>query len=134
MDDPFSRAWQEIMARPDGPMAFRFYFQPIMATLFALRDGIKDAKAGKPPYFWALFTHPEQRAELIRSGWHSVGKVFILAIVLDLIYQVTVLKGLRPLEGILVSVTLAIVPYVLLRGPFNRLFAKREPTSSTSNR
>ena len=39
MDDPFTQAWQEIASRPTGPMAFRFYLQPVMATIFAVRDG-----------------------------------------------------------------------------------------------
>lgn len=122
MDDPFTQAWKEIAERPDGPMAFRFYFQPIMAAIMAFKDGRRDAKHGNLPYFWALFTHPELRGDLIRSGWKSVGKIFILAVVLDLAYSVTVLKGIRPLQTILIALVLAVVPYVLLRGPFNRLF------------
>ncbi len=130
MDDPFSQAWQEIAARPTGPMAFRFYLQPLMATFFAVRDGLRDAKLGKPPFFWALFYMPEQRRELLRSGWKSEGKVFLLALVLDLVYQLTVLKGLRPIEGLVVAVSLAIIPYLLLRGTIDRLFARRGPDGS----
>ena len=121
MQDVLTRMWREIVERPDGPMAFRFYIQPLMAMLFALRDGIKDAHEGRPPYFWALFTDKPHRRELLRSGWSSVGKVFILAVVLDTVYQLLVLKGLRPIEGLLVAVLLALVPYVLLRGPVNRI-------------
>ena len=40
---------------------------------------------------------------------------------MDVIYQIIVLKGLRPLEGLIVSVVLAILPYLLVRGPVNRL-------------
>ncbi len=126
MDNEFARMWQEIIARPDGPLAMRFYLQPLMATLFAVRDGIHDAQAGRPPYFWSLFTDPAHRAEWLRDGWRSVGKIFILAIVLDVIYELVVLHGLRPVEGLLVAVTLAIVPYVLIRGPANRLARRRK--------
>ncbi len=131
MDDPFGWVWQEIAARPTGPMAFRFYLQPAMATIFAVRDGIKDAKAGRPPFFWALFNRPEQRSELLRSGWRSEGKVFLLALALDVIYQLTVLKHFRPFEGLFVAVVLAIVPYVLLRGIIGRLSRTREPVSGS---
>jgi hypothetical protein len=99
----------------------RFYLQPLMATLFAVRDGLKDARTGKPAYFYALFTQPEGRRERIRDGWHSVGKIFCLAIVLDLLYQFIVLKDFRPVETPVVSILLALVPYILLRGPVNRL-------------
>src|SRR5258705_186606 len=54
MDDLITRFWSEIAARPIGPMAIRLYLQPIMATIFAIRDGWHDAEQGKPAYFWAL--------------------------------------------------------------------------------
>jgi hypothetical protein len=121
MDDTLARVWQEIAARPDGPLAMRFYLQPLMATILAIKDGVADGRLGKPPYFWAIFTQPTQRAALVRDGWHSVRKLFIIAVVLDLAYQFVVLKGLRPLEGLVVAIVLAFVPYLLLRGPANRL-------------
>ena len=116
-----SALWQEIAARPEGPMAFRFYLQPVMSIVYAIISGLKDAREHKPPYFWALFTDPQHRVELMRDGWKSVRNVFLLAIAMDLIYQIMVLKGLRPVEGLVISVVLAIVPYLLVRGPVNRL-------------
>ena len=121
MDEFLARVWHEIMARPDGPLAMRFYLQPLMATLFALRDGLRDARAGRPAYFWAVFTNPVQRPALLRDGWRSVGKIFLISLVLDVAYQILVLRGLRLMQGLLVAVVLALVPYVLLRGPVNRL-------------
>jgi hypothetical protein len=64
----------------DGPLKFRLFLQPIMAVIFAVRDGLKDAREGQSPYFWAIFTEPERRGTLIRHGWRSVAKVFILAL------------------------------------------------------
>lgn len=120
-DDILTRTWQEIVARPGGPLALRFYLQPLMATLLALRDGLADARTGRPPYFWAICFEPGHRRELIRSGWHSIAKVFCLAIALDVLYQLVVLNGLRPLQTMLVAVGLAIVPYLLIRGPVSRI-------------
>ena len=121
MEEFFARAWHEIVGRPGGPMALRFYLQPLMATLFAFRDGIRDAHAGRPPYFWAVLSEPQHRKGLLREGWRSVGKIFILAFILDTIYQIVVLKGVRPLQGFLLAAVLAVVPYVLFRGPINRV-------------
>src|SRR5262245_53966904 len=121
MVNDLTQMWQEIVARPYGPMAFRFYMQPLMATFFAVRDGLKDARAGKPAYAWAFFTDPEHREERLLETWRSVGKIFILALVLDLVYDLLVLRGLRPIQTVLVATALAIVPYVLLRGPVNRI-------------
>ena len=108
--------------RLHGPMNFRFLLQPLMASFFAFRDGRKDAKAGKPPYFWALFKHTDQRRELIRDGWKSIGKVFIVAVVLDVVFQLVVFREVRLRGGALwAGVILALLPYLFLRGPINRL-------------
>lgn len=115
--------WREIVERPEGPFAFRFYLQPLMATLFALRDGIQDAKAGRPAYLWSLLTDPVGRRERLRHGWRSVRKIFWIAITLDVVYELVFLGGLRPVQGLVVAITLALVPYVLLRGPANRIGA-----------
>jgi hypothetical protein len=40
---------------------------------------------------------------------------------MDIVDQFIVFKALRPLEGLIVAVRLAIVPYLLVRGPVNRL-------------
>ena len=57
----------------------------------------------------------------MRTGWKSVSKIFILAVVLDVIYQVIVYHWFYPFETVLVAVLLALVPYLLIRGPVNRI-------------
>jgi hypothetical protein len=114
-----------LLARLQGPMSFRFFIQPLMAIFFAFRDGRKDAREGRPPYFWGLFTDPENRGDMLRSGWKSIGKVFIIAIVLDNIFQYLIFHNFhRPGAALIVAVILAIVPYLLLRGPVNRLMRR----------
>ena len=66
--------------RLDGPLHFRFIMQPSMAIIFAVIDGIKDAKMGRPAYFWAMVKNPDQRRELMKIGWKRIGKIFILAV------------------------------------------------------
>ncbi len=124
MMDVLSEFWRDIAARPSGPLAFRFYLQPSMATLLALRDGFRDYRNNRPAYFWALFSHSAHRAELLRDAWKSVGKVFIIACLLDVIYQLVVLRELHPLQTLLVATMLAIVPYLLCRGPVNRVLRR----------
>ncbi len=121
MDDIVTRIFENLMGRVVGPMHFRLLLQPTMAVIFAVLDGRKDARAGSAPYFWALFTDPAHRRDLLRTGWKSVGKIFIVALVLDAIYQFRVLHFFYAGEALLVALILAIVPYVVLRGPVNRL-------------
>jgi hypothetical protein len=125
MDDMWMRIVTDLTDRVSGPMKFRLVLQPVMAAVYAILSGLKDARAGKPPYFWSLATDPGSRAEMIKDGWKSVGKVFVLALVLDVIYQFIELRFIYPGEAIIVALVLAIVPYLILRGLVNRLARKK---------
>ena len=126
MDDILMRVMENMGNRVSGPMKFRLVLQPVMASIFAIISGLNDAKAGKPPYFWALMTDPAHRREMIRDGWKSVGKVFVLALVLDVVYQIIVLRFVYPGEAVIVAFVLAIVPYLILRGLVNRLTPRND--------
>src|SRR5262245_2431703 len=70
-------------------------------------------------FLWAVLWNPAHRHELLRQGWKDVGKVF--ATTLDVVYQLIVHRGVYSLELLITAMTLAIVPYVLLRGPISRI-------------
>ena len=121
MDELFNWVWDHLVGRIDGPLKFRLLLQPTMAFFFAIRDGLKDAREGRVPYFWAIFTEPGRRRELLIDGWKSVAKVFCLAALMDLIYQYLILGWIYPLAALFVAFMLAFVPYLLIRGPVNRI-------------
>lgn len=125
MDDIWMRIVENLGDRITGPMKFRLLLQPGMAVLFAVMAGLKDAELGKPPYAWSLFTDPEHRAEMLKDGWKSVGKVFLLAMVLDIVYQIVVAQFVYPGEVILVALLLAIAPYLIVRGLVTRIARHR---------
>jgi hypothetical protein len=125
MEEMLTRFWDNLLGRVGGPMTFRLILQPIMAAFFAVRSGLKDAREGRPAYFWALFTDPGHRREMVRDGWKSVGRVFILAIVMDGIYQFIVSRWFYPGEALIVAIVLAICPYILIRGPVARIARRR---------
>ena len=127
--DMISRGWDNFLARPSGPLSLRFVIQPTMASLLALRAGIQDAKAGRQGYLAALFTRPERRVQLLHEGWRGALTPFLLAIVLDVAYQLITTGFVYPLELLFTATLLALVPYALLRGPFNRLARLFLPTA-----
>ena len=49
------------------------------------------------------------------QSWKDVGKVFIVALILDSIYQVVVHAGIFTLELLITATVLALVPYVVAR-------------------
>jgi hypothetical protein len=118
----FARIVEDLVSRLDGPLHFRLVVQPLVAAFFAIRDGRKDAREGRAAF--RLFTRPEQRHEVLLSSWKSLGKVFIIAVILDAIYQFLELRWFYPGEALLVALILAVLPYFLLRGTVN-YFSRR---------
>ena len=121
MENFLSTFVTDFIGRFDGPLHFRLFVQPLMAILFAVRDGSRDAREGRSAYLWSLLTNPDERRYLLESGWQGIAKVFILAFVLDIVYQFMQWRGLKPLQALLTAIILAVIPYALLRGPINRL-------------
>ena len=107
-----------LVHRVDGPMALRFILQPTIAIIFAIRAGLSDSRSGQSPrLFWEALVYRDGRArELFRLAWKDVNKVFLVACVLDLAYTVMIYGRLYPLQSLIVAFTLAIIPYVLVRG------------------
>ena len=110
MDNTLFRVVHDLYARLDGPLHFRFFLQPGMAIFLAIRDGLKHSREGAPPFFWSLFNDPGHRRELLLDAWKSISKVFIIAVLLDVVYQIIVIRWFYPFETVLVAILLAVVP------------------------
>ena len=120
-----TRVGSQLLARVSGPMKFRLVLQPAMAAFFAIRSGLKDAKAGKPPYLWSIVSDFSHSGPMLKSGWKDIGRVFLLALAMDVVYQLIERHFINPGEAMVVAVVLAIVPYLVLRGLVTRA-ARRE--------
>jgi hypothetical protein len=115
------RMLENFAGRLTGPMQFRLYLQPAMAMFFGIRDGLRDFRQHQPAYFWSLFTSPGRGWRLLKNGLSSVGRVMVFAVIMDAIYQYIELKWFYIGEAILVAFVLAFLPYLLIRGPVNRI-------------
>ena len=120
----FARVWEMLIGRVDGPFTFRLLVQPTVAAIFAIRAGWRDARANRPPYLWSIFTNPATRRDLMRQGLTDVGKVFIVAVILDLAYEMTVYRWVYPGQALIVAAVLAFIPYLLIRGPVTRIVSR----------
>ncbi len=115
------RIWRNIVARPGGPMTFRFVLQPAMAAVASLRDGVADARLGRAPYLAAIVRGVEGRGSRLWEGIVSTARILILGVVMDVVYQLVFLQEFYPAESAIIAVLLAFVPYALLRGPMSRM-------------
>jgi hypothetical protein len=126
MDEILSRFVNDLIGRLTGPLTLRLFLQPAVATFFAIRDGLKDAREGRPPNFLRMVAGPpEARRRRVQEMWKAVMKVFILAVVLDCVYQLLVFRWVYPIEALVTAVVLAFLPYALLRGVVNRIARTR---------
>jgi hypothetical protein len=134
--EAMNRLWRDLLARPGGPMMFRFILQPAMAAVAALHDGIKDARLGRSPYFWTIMHNSHERGARLREGLISTARIILLGLGMDAVYQYEVLKTFYPGEAVIIALLLAFVPYILLRGPIARIarrwIARRMPCQSNS--
>lgn len=121
MDEVLTRVWEDLIGRVHGPLTLRLLLQPAVAIFFATRAALRDARENRAPYFWALIYDPVHRGDMLRQGWRDIGKIFVIAVVLDVIYQVLVLRWVYPGETLIVATVLALIPYLLVRGLVNRI-------------
>ncbi len=118
LQEIWSRAIDQLFSRPDGPFSFRFMVMPTIAVLIAIRSGIKNGRAGKGGFIWAmLFSDSTERNLLFASAVKDIGRMFIVAIVLDTVYQVIVFRAFYIVQALIIALVCAVVPYVLVRGP-----------------
>jgi len=126
VEEMLARLIGNLYDRVGGPMSFRLLIQPAMAAFFAVHAGMADGRTGQPAYGWAILTDAAHRRERLREGWRSVSKIFVMAAIIDAIYQVIEFRWVYPLETLIVAFVLACVPYILIRGPVGRLTNARQ--------
>ena len=126
-------SWDMIVGRGAGPFHLRLIIQPVMASLLGIRAGRRDARAGRPPYFWSVAKADDRfdRRELIRHGWADIGKVFSIAVALDIVYELIELHWVYPIQALIVATALAVIPYLFMRGLANRI--SKKPVSAGKN-
>lgn len=131
MEEAIVRGLGNLALRLDGPMHLRFILQPSVAAFLAIRAGVRDARERKQPFLRALATGDRRRARL-RDAWAEIGTVFVVACLLDAVYQVKVHSSIHLLELLVTATLLALVPYALFRGPATRVARALERRAARS--
>jgi hypothetical protein len=134
MQELLQQGWDRVLARLVGPLHFRLLLQPLIAVLLGIRDGLRDVRAGEPPYLLGLFSEREQRRERIASLWQSLRLGLLLAILLDAAVQYLLFRSIRIVGAILVGTLLMAVPYSLARGLTNRIVRRGGQASRSFQR
>ena len=126
MEDFFKQHLEHFIGRMSGPMWIRFIIQPSVSFIIGVRAGVDDAHRGHPPFGWSILSGHTHRRALLKQAWRDIARVFIVSIVIDLIYQIYVLGWIYPLQAVFIATVLALLPYVLVRGPVSRVVSMRQ--------
>lgn len=105
----------DMAARLHGPGWQRFILQPMAAIILGVRDGVKDARAGNPPFLWGLIFHPGRRPRLVRSALVSIRDLLAVAILLDVAVQFLIFRMVHPGAALILGPVLIAVPYASSR-------------------
>lgn len=105
MEDLEVRLWHDLWERVTGPMSFRLLLQPTVASFFGVRAGLRLARR----------ECNSSRTEMFQEALIDVGKMFVFGVVLDVAFQLWVLKTVFAGEAILAGAVLVALPYRLVR-------------------
>ena len=133
-----NRGVAQLLARTIGPLQFRLFVMPTVVTLLAIRAGLRDAREGELAFLWGIIFDPSRRRQRLLTASKDITRIFIVALVLDTVYQRLVFRAFYVVQALIVAVGCAIVPYVLFRGPTARLARalskKKRPNQSAARR
>lgn len=120
-----------------GKGQFRLYMQPAMALVLGARLGIADAKEGKAPFLFRLLRRSSRPWQLLKDSlWDAVIPLSI-AVAMDSVLQYLTLGTVRPVAALVVAALLVWLPFALVRGLTNRMWARTHAhsaeRSSTAN-
>lgn len=123
----------DMVARLHGPGRLRFILQPLTAIVLGARDGVKDARAGNPPFLWDLFFRSSNRSRLVRSALASVRDLVAVAILLDVAAQLLIFRMVHPGAALLFGPVLIALPYAIARALTNRIAIWRNAAISITH-
>ena len=118
--------FEDIPKRLAGPGRFRFILQPVTAIVLGIRNGLADARAGRPPYLYGVLMHRRLRRELMRSGFETVVNLLLMGILMDVVCQWLILGASYPGAALVVGPVLIVWPYTLARALSNRFACLRK--------
>ena len=125
LEDALQRDEYLLFIREHGPLAFRMILQPLVATAIAIRAGLRDARSGRRPFAVLVATEPALRRTLLRELWGDIGRLYLLAVIIDVIFQYVVSRSVDLVQALAIAAILAFPAYLVARGLTNRIARRR---------
>jgi hypothetical protein len=121
---------ENLLARTKSPLLLRFILGPLQAIVISVLFAKRDVQKQYPPYLWRFLATSRQRRDMSRQGLKDICKLFVLAVSIDIIYQLSIIilfnesLPFNALEAAFVAVFLTVIPYIFIRGPVHRIIAR----------
>jgi hypothetical protein len=115
-----------------GKFQLRLILQPLIAVILGLRFGVRDAKAGKQPFFQALAHGKGDRGGLLKQAARDALMPLAVALLVDSILQQMINHRIRPLASLIVGGILVFLPFLIVRALTNRIWTHGHPGAGPS--
>ena len=110
-----------------GKFQLRLILQPLAAILLGLKFGIRDAKAGRHPFFQELAARKGDRGAILKEAARDAIIPLAVALLLDSILQHMINGRVRPLAAVVVGGLLVFLPFLIVRALSNRAWSHGHP-------
>ncbi|HTB74550.1 MAG TPA: hypothetical protein VK762_14975 [Polyangiaceae bacterium] len=112
---------EHIAAMLAGPGAFRVLVQPAIAIALGILHGLRDRRAGRPPYLLELYQAAGDRARRLREGLRDVVVPIGLAALASLVCQYIIRPRVYLAYAIVYALVFVAIPYFVTRALTNRI-------------
>jgi hypothetical protein len=123
---------QHITEMVGGPGTVRFFVQPAIAILLGILHGIRDHRAGLPPYLVALVRAGGGRVRHLLEGLRAIALPLGLAVLGAYAFEYMIRRRVYVFYGLLYAVLFVAIPYFVARALANRLASLRTPPTSAA--
>jgi hypothetical protein len=104
-----------------GPGTFRGFVQPAIAIALGILHGLRDYRAGRPPYLLELYQARHDRARRLREGLRDVLLPFCVAVGVSMILQQIIRSRIILAFALAYATLFVAVPYFVARALTNRI-------------
>ena len=104
-----------------GPGALRALVQPAIAITLGILHGLRDYRAGRPPYLLELYIAADDRARRLREGMRDIVVPFCIAALVSIVLQYIARSRAHLAYALAYAIVFVAVPYFVARAVTNRL-------------
>lgn len=117
----WNRGIEQLFGRTDGFLVFRLFIMPVVSSIIGIRAAVRDFQEKGPALFYNFFAGHADKKRILSSGWKDVGRIIIVALVLDAVYQIITFRAFYIFQAMMIAFLCAFLPYIFFRHLTNRL-------------